>query len=159
MDGPSILITEIRREDELLRQLLTACSAEQLEGSLPGGALNPKEILGHIAFWDRFAVDFFEQKLDADTPTPQPPANFDRLSNEELERIRSESYTEVLDHYEVATAGLIAFLRLFWGRLSSTQQLDFSVPLKHRRHHRLLLERALGKGAVEPTSREMQQNG
>ena len=159
MDGPSILITETRHEDELLRQLLTACSAEQLEGSLPGGSLNAKETLGHIAFWDRFAVEFFEQKLDTDTPTPQPPSNFDRLSNEELERIRSESYAEVLNHYEAATAGLIAFLRLFWGRLSSTQRLDFSVPLKHRRHHRILLERALGRVAVEPTSREMQQKG
>jgi hypothetical protein len=52
---------------------------------------------------------------------------------------------------------LVRFLQNRWGDLSTKERQDFHVPLKHRRHHRLLLERALGLGP--PTQDLLEREG
>ncbi len=143
MSNPRNIVATIVEEDRLLRDNLTRCPVRFREIPGPGGSLSFKETLGHLAFWDTFAVEFFTQKLDQSTPKPEPPDDFEQRSRQELQRVRKLSFDKVLAYYSEATSRLLDFLEDFWGDLSEKQRRDFLVPVKHRRHHRLKLARAL----------------
>ena len=153
MTSAESLIEAIHDEDRQLRAVLQECPARLLEGDLGESALNPKEVLGHLAYWDELALDFFktrvaraaarEENSGRRIAEPVYPVNFEERSREELARIRAESFAVVLRRYGEATATLIAFLNDQWEHLSQAERNDFRIPLKHRRHHRLLLIGAL----------------
>ncbi len=148
MERPDTLIALFMEEDGLLRQLLARCKPEDREVRGSGGTLSLKETLGHLAFWDSFAVRFFEEKLAGTDHSL--PMDFEKQSREELKRLRKLPFDDVLASYQNSTRELIAFLQNRWQDLSPKQRLDFHVPLKHRRHHRLLLARALGGESPGP---------
>lgn len=159
MDRPDTLIAALVEEDRLLRQLMDECPVSLRDVRGPGGTLSLKETLGHLAFWDTFAVGFFLSKLDASSEKPTPPVNFEQRSREELKRMHKLPFGEILDLYGGATQGLVDFLRGHWHELSPKQRGDFSVPLKHRRHHRLLLAKALAALGLERESMERAEEG
>ncbi len=144
MEHPEELVAAIMEEDRLLRQRVTQCPEHLRETHGAGGSLSLKDTLGHLAFWDSYAVSFFTRKLDGPIENDAPPVNFEQRSREELRRVRTMPFPEVVELYGLATRDLVHFLRTRWHDLSEKQRLDFSLPLKHRRHHRLLLDKALG---------------
>jgi len=144
MNRPDELISAIVEEDRLLLSRLEQCPDAFLEMRGSGGLLSFKDTLGHLAFWDSFAVRFFTRKLDSTVENDSPPLNFEQRNRQELQRVRQLSFTEVMKLYGKATRDLITFLNSRWHELSEKQRRDLFLPLKHRRHHRLLLEKTLG---------------
>ncbi len=147
MNQPDSLITALADEDRRLRRLLDECPPGRRELRGINGGLSFKETLGHLAFWDSFAVKFFTSRLEPAVEGVCPPVNFEKLSRQDLDRVRQLPFDEVLEFYTGATRCLETFLRDYWDRLSAREREDFMVPLKHRRHHRLLLRRS--RDAVE----------
>ena len=153
MTSAESLIEAIQDEDRQLRAVLQECPARLLEGDLPESALNPKEALGHLAFWEELAVEFFKSRIaraaargetsGRRVAEPVHPVNFEQRSRDELSRIRREPFAVIYRRYGETTATLIAFLNDQWENLSPAERSDFRIPLKHRRHHRLLLIGAL----------------
>ena len=137
------LADAIKDEDRLLRRRLAACPRDLREIRSPDGALSFKETLGHIAFWDTFAVEFFSTKLDVGLCAPTPPVNFEERSREALGAVEDLPFGEVLARYLESTGALLDFLKENWEKLSGREKHDFWVPLKHRRHHRIALFRGL----------------
>ncbi len=135
------LADAILDEDRILRRRLTTVQSPLCDQRGPEGTLSYKETLGHIAFWDDFTVRFFKDKLnDRDPP---PPDDFARRSEEALVEVVRLTMEQVLAQYLAATGAMIGFISQHWGDLSEKEQQDFWTPLKHRRHHRILLFRAL----------------
>ena len=130
-------------EDRLLRARLADCPVELRCTRGPHGSLSFKETLSHIAFWDGFTVDFFSHKLDLKSLDPNPVVNFEERSSMALDAAAKLPFGEVLARYLEATGALTNFLGRHWSELNSREQHDFWVPLKHRRHHRICLFRAL----------------
>jgi len=143
MDQPEALIAALAEEDRRLREFLERCPIEWRERQGPSGALSLKETLGHLAFWDAFAVRFFEGKLAGQAIAAESDLDFEKRNTQELKRLRALAYEEALALYRDATLEMVRFLRARWRDLSDKERLDFQTPLRHRRHHRLLLERAL----------------
>jgi len=154
MERPDTLIAAILEEDRLLRERLDLCPDQLREVKGSGGTLSLKDTLGHLAFWDSFAVQFFNRKLDGVDAGQTRRVNFEQRNREELQRIRELPFDEVFALYRTATRNLISFLRNRWHELSVQQRRDIRLPLKHRRHHRLLLDSALPYYAREDESRE-----
>ena len=145
------LAKAIKDEDRLLRNRLSSCPRSLREIRGPDGALTFKETLGHIAFWDSFTVEFFAAKLDVGSCAPSPPVNFEERSKKALIEVEELPFGEVLARYLESTGALLDFLESSWEKLSTREQHDFWVPLKHRRHHRITLFRALDQMAgLEP---------
>jgi len=153
--GPKdLLIEAFKDEDTLLRRGI-ACSPSgwrDLPG--PGGRPSIKDILGHIAFWDDYAVSFFTRKLDSGSMTPPPPKDFEKMSHEARARFLALPYGEVLGRYLEATGAIIDLLTDRWDELSSRERHDFWTPLRHRRGHRIILETAIERWVpdVDPTA-------
>jgi hypothetical protein len=154
MDRPDALIADIVEEDRLLRERLERCPATWRERPGSGGSLSFKDTLGHLAFWDSFAVQFFNRKLDGIGQEYAQPVNFEERNREEMRRIRQLPFAEVHELYQEATSNLISFLRNRWHDMSAQQRRDIRLPLKHRRHHRLLLENAFPYFAAGDAARE-----
>ena len=144
-----MLVAAFREEDEMLRRGLNRSPLEWRNRPGPGGRPALKDMLGHIAFWDDFTVEFFTRKLASVAIAPPPPLDFEKMSHEAREKYRSLPYGEVLGRYLEATAAIIAFVSERWDELSWKQQHDFWTPLRHRRGHRLTLEDALERWAPE----------
>ena len=143
------LADALLEEDRILRRRL-ATLAPELRGCRGlDGTLSFQETLGHLAYWDAFAVGFFSAKLDPDGPQPRPPADFARQSEEAIARAAELPFTDVLANYLEATGALVGFISRHWDRLTEKQQRDFWVPLKHRRHHRQTLFESLDGMATE----------
>ncbi len=154
MNRPDQLIAAIADEDARLRALVEGWPADRRERPGPGGAMSPKEVLGHLAFWDGFAVRTFESRL-AGREAESAGLDFDRLNRAEMKQLRHRPWAAVLAAYAEATAGLTRFLRARWHELSEEERAGFLTPLRHRRHHRLLLARALlDEGRSPPGRRE-----
>jgi hypothetical protein len=143
MDRLEALIASIVEEDRRLRALVDRLSPEARKGEESAGTRSAKETLGHLAFWDGFTVRFFEDRLN-DRRTGSGLADFEARDRQERKRLRGCPFAEVLTTYDEATTGLVAFLRDHWPDLSDREHADLITPLRHRRHHRLLLDRALG---------------
>ncbi len=138
------LVGAIQDEDRRLRELLQQIPPDRREKAGPGGTLSVKETLGHLAFWDSFAVLFFERKLRGDRMDEGGGIDFEQRNRQEIKRLRSLPWHDVLELYDDATLRLAQFLRAHWAELSDRERNDFTTPLRHRRHHRLLLHRTLG---------------
>jgi hypothetical protein len=143
MDRPDSFVTAILEEDRRLRALLDRCPDELRERSGSRGVLGCKETLGHLAFWDGFAVRFFLWKLGRSDEEFDVPFNFEERSQAEVERTRQLPFAEVIHSYTQSTHRVIAFLQEHWLDLSSQERADWTISLRHRRHHRLLLQRSL----------------
>ena len=141
-------------EDRILRRRLSDLSAELRSRRGPEGTLSFQETLGHIAYWDSFTVDFFTAKLDGAGPSPVPPADLARLSEDAVAEAARAPFADVLAHYLEATGALIAFISRRWDELSEKERNDFQVPLKHRRHHREALFQWLDTVKREGRDRE-----
>lgn len=105
--------------------------------------LSYHETLAHIAYWDDFTVQFFSAKLDPDAPAPAPPGDFMTRSKDVIREAAAAPFKDVLARYLEATGALVGFISRHWDDLSERERRDFWVPLKHRRHHRIALFRAL----------------
>ena len=137
------LIDAFLEEDSLLRQRLTTCPRKFRDVRGNDNTLSFKETLGHIAFWDDYTVQFFGCRLDATSCDLIPPADFESRNKAALAATRCLPFGEVLARYLEATGALIEFLRQSWSRLDERDRQNFWIPLKHRRHHRLELFKAL----------------
>lgn len=135
------LVDGILDEDRILRRRLATVQPPLLHKRGPDASLSAKEMLAHVAFWDVFTVRFFEEKLLGRVPAP--PADFARESEQAIHEAADLTFEEVEGRYRLATENLITFLSRRWVELSPKQQRDFQVPLKHRRHHRRALFKAL----------------
>ena len=156
MDRLGALIATIMEEDRRLREMLAARSCDLLEQPGPVGSMSAKEALGHLAFWDAYTVRFFEARL-AGRPAESGLDDFEERDRQERRLLRALPLAAVLETYRVATEGLIGFLRTRWRDLSDRERAELITPLRHRRHHRLLLERALAEipaRAAEPPREE-----
>ena len=129
-------------EDRRLRRLVAACPPDRRERRGPDDALSVKETLGHIAFWDDFAVRFLGARLDPARRPPAVPVDFDAVSRGAIAEAARLPFGEVLARYLEATGALVAFLANNWERMDAREREGFGVPLEHRRHHRAELERA-----------------
>jgi len=138
-----MLVEGLLEEDRLLRGRLTHCPKLVREVRGADGVLSFKETLGHIAFWDNFTVEFFSHKLDRASLDPAPLVNFEERSNLAMKTAASLPFGEVLARYLEATGALTSFLGQHWAELTARERQDFWVPLKHRRHHRVSLFKAL----------------
>jgi hypothetical protein len=147
------LVDAILDEDRILRRRLAGVQPPLSERRGPDGSLSAKETLAHIAFWDGFTVRFFEDKLrDRD---PAAPEDFSRRSEEAIREAADLPLEEIHSRYLEATGALVGFLGRHWDDLSAKEQEDFWVPLKHRRHHRVILFRALDAMTGDVSSSEM----
>jgi hypothetical protein len=156
MDRLEALIASIVEEDRRLRELVDRLSPEARECAESTGTRSAKETLGHLAFWDGFTVRFFEDRL-SDRRTGSGLADFEARDRQERKRLRGCPFAEVLATYDAATAELVAFLRGHWQVLSDREHADLMTPLRHHRHHRMLLDRALGAAppsGAGPSARE-----
>jgi len=154
MDRADALIAAIEEEDRLLCDQLARCPKTLREMRGSGNSLSFKDTLGHLAFWDSFAVQFFNQRLDGMVRDDSERINFEERNRQELKRIRDLPYAEVHELYRKATRDLQAFLRQRWHELSSKERRDIHLSLKHRRHHRVLLENAFQTYFSEGDARE-----
>ena len=149
MSPRTTLVDAFGKEDELLRRRLSQCPEPWRERPGPGGRPSLKELLGHIAFWDDFTVEFFTRKLASDAIAPKPPLDFEEQSAQAQARFGSMPYGEVLGRYLEATGSIIEFLESRWDDLSWREQHHLWTPLRHRRGHRLTIESALERWAPD----------
>lgn len=156
MNSATSLIAAFAEEDRLLLELIRRCPEGARELAGPAGGLSLKETLGHLAFWDSFAVTFFREKLAGGDPSTVSDVDFEARNRQEMKRLRALPFDESLARYREATAALTGFLSRHWRDLSESEREDFLVPLKHRRHHRLMLERTL---APAPPAAERRDAG
>jgi hypothetical protein len=157
MSSVETLIAAFADEDRRLRELADTYPPAFRDVPPQSGKLSLKQTLGHLAFWDRFTVKFFKSRLhDADVDAPSLGEIEDR-NREELARIYDMPYEQVLELYVGATSDIQTFLRDHWTDLDETERGNFNIPLKHRRHHRRLLVKALAIFAPELTVTEEAQ--
>jgi len=149
------LVAAIADEDRRLRALLDGIPAERRDRPVGEGIMSPKETVGHLAFWDGFTVRFFAAKLVGQVDRDEK-FDFERLNREQIRQLRSRPWDEVLAAYDAATAELLRFLGARWRELSADERECFLTPLRHRRHHRLLLARSL-RGPQAPPGRRQEQ--
>jgi hypothetical protein len=157
MDAATNLLAAFADEDRLLMELIQRCRDEARELRGPGGGLSLKETLGHLAFWDSFAVGFFQHKLTGGDANDLSDIDFEKRNRQEMRRLRGLPFDEALALYREATASLAGFLSRHWRDLSERERADFLVPLKHRRHHRMLLEKALASALSSEPRRDAGQ--
>ncbi len=156
MEKPDHLIAALADEDQRLNELIAGCPPERRERSGPGGMMGPKETIGHLAFWDSFAVAFFTRKLEGAVQR-ESGVDLERLNKQEMKQLRRRPWEDVLAAYRAATTDLVRFLRAHWRELSDDERAAFLTPLRHRRHHRLLLARSLRETEAAPRARRAQE--
>lgn len=137
------LVSALHAEDRRLRRTLRLCPRSLRDVRGPDGTLSCKETLGHIAFWDDFAARFFSRKLDVRSLDPPSPRDLEERSRAATAAAVRLPYGEVWTRYLEATAALVVFLDEHWIDLTSSQRVDFWIPVSHRRHHRRALARLL----------------
>jgi hypothetical protein len=148
------LVDALREEDRALRRLLAAVAPADRAVRGTDGTLSFHETLAHLAVWDDFTVRFFRAKLDPQAPVAETPEEFMRRSQTVVREAAARPFAETLALYQQATDALVAFVRHRWDALSERERRDFWVPVKHRRHHRAALIRALG-GVPDVGDQEM----
>ncbi len=145
MNNRQWLVDAIEDEDRLLRRQVTACPQKMRNVSGTDGALSLLETLAHIAYWDSFTVDFFTRKLDRGCLNPPPPLDFEEYNRQALDAAATWPFGEVLARYLESTGALTNFLDIHWDDLTPREQFDLRITLKHRKQHRISLEKNLGK--------------
>lgn len=149
MTSADTLIAAYADEDHRLRELARGFPLAFRDVPPEAGKLGLKQTLGHIAFWDGFTVEFFRGRLE-DRVTDAPSlAEIEDRNRAELDRIYDMPYELVMELYVAATRAIQDFLRTHWDDLTEEERPNFHIPLKHRRHHRRLLQQALTMFAPE----------
>ncbi|MBU1071963.1 hypothetical protein KKG45_01815, partial [bacterium] len=130
-------------EDRRLRDLARIFPVRFREVPPEHGQISLKQTLGHLAFWDRFTVEFFDARCHRRAVDAMTLGEFEHRNRAELERIYDMPYEQAHEIYKTATNVLLTFLREHWDDLDAEARANFNIPLKHRRHHRRLLAKAL----------------
>ena len=149
MSSMDTLIAAYADEDRRLRELAGRFPVAYRDVPPETGKLGLKQTLGHLAFWDGFTVEFFRARLECGDAPPVSLAEIEQRNRAELDRIYDMPYERVLELYISATNDILAFLRAHWDGLPEEERPNFNIPLKHRRHHRRLLQKALAAFAPE----------
>lgn len=143
MEDVVTLISAYAEEDRRLRGLVERFPATLRDTRGPDDRLSLKETLGHLAFWDDFAVRFHEASLRDGETENLSLEDFEVRNRQVLDLLRNDPYEDVLDSYLQATRMLQDFLRARWQDLDERARENFKIPLKHRRHHRRRLQETL----------------
>jgi len=130
---------EDRRLQEVVRQYPLARRGDRLRQE----GLSLIQTLGLLAFWDIYAVSFYEARLADRAVAPMTFAEFESRNRHELQRLYGLPFEQVREAYLTATRDLLAFLHRHWDDLDEQERTNFTIPLKHRRHHRHLLQEHL----------------
>ncbi len=157
MSSVETLIALFADEDRRLRDLARSFPVPHRETPPEHSKLNLKQTLGHLAFWDRFTVEFFDARCHRREVDAITLGDFEKRNRAELERIYDMPFEHVYEIYNTATRKLQSFLREHWDELDDEARTNFNIPLKHRRHHRRLLEKALEEFAPAVEAEEAQE--
>lgn len=139
MEGPQTLIAAYADEDRQLQEVIRRFDPVQRNALHCAEDLTLVQTLGHLAFWDRYAVEFYEGRIAHRDVAPLTFDEFEARNRDELERLCGLPYERVRLAYVEATHRLLDFLRVHWEDLDDLERTNFTIPLKHRRHHRRLL--------------------
>jgi len=125
---------EDRRLQEVVRRYPPAHRSDRLRQE----GLSLIQTLGHLAFWDVYAVRFYEARLEDRAVAPMTFADFESRNRHELQRLYGLPFEQVREAYLAATRDLLDFLGRHWDDLDEQERTNFTIPRKHRRHHRHL---------------------
>ncbi len=136
MDGVVTLIAAYAEEDRRLRDLVAGfpVALRDVCGRLHHQSL--KQTIGHLAFWDDFAVEFYHAYCRAEHPESLTFSDFEAKNHFLLKELCAQDWETVLASYRRATCELCLFLTGHWDELETVARENFKIPLKHRRHHR-----------------------
>ncbi len=142
MSSVETLVAAFADEDRRLRELTLAFPVHLREAAPESGKLSLKQTLAHLAFWDRFTVEFFDARCHGRKTDAMSLGDFEERNRAELERTFALPFERVREVYDTATRELMGFLRDHWDDMDADLRANFNIPLKHRRHHRRLLSKA-----------------
>lgn len=145
MDDVVTLIAAYADEDRRLMELVERFPASTRDVRGSERRLSVKQTLGHLAFWDDYAVRFYDTRCHDGRPEPLAPGEFEARNRQVLELICNDPFEDVLASYRSATRELQTFLREHWHDLDPRSRENFKIPLKHRRHHRRRLQELLAE--------------
>lgn len=153
MDGIVSLVAAFAEEDRRLTDLVEAFPVALLDTPGRRHKLSLKQTLGHLGFWDDFAVEFYTHRLEADATETVTFDDFETRNARLMDRLRGEAWETVLASYRRATRDITAFLNRHWDELDEEARENFKIPLKHRRYHRRrLAELAEELGVTVPVA-------
>ncbi len=141
----AILIAAYKEEDARLRRLCGIYPLRRRNDVPPGCDRSLTQILGHIAYWDHYAIRFYRQRLAGEQTESLTFEQFLARDAAERQRLESLPYQLAFDAYVDCTEQLLAFLEEAWEEMDEQMRGDFTIPLEHRRHHRKQLERGLNR--------------
>lgn len=145
MDGVVTLIAAYAEEDRRLMDLVAGFPVELRD---VGGRLHRyslKQTVGHLAFWDDFAVEFYHAYCHEGCPASLSFSDFEDKNRHLLKQLCDQDWEMVLANYRRATRELCVFLTSHWDELDEDARRNFKIPLKHRRHHRRRLADLAGE--------------
>ena len=157
MDGMVTLIAAYAEEDRRLMELIAGFPVALRETVGRTHRLSLKQTIGHLAFWDDFAVAFYNARLHAGHPDSLTFAEFEKKNRHLLERLCAEDWEAVLASYRRATRELSAFLTEHWDDLADDVRDSFKIPLKHRRYHRRRLAELAESLGLRPGAPSMSE--
>lgn len=143
MDEAVMLIGAYAEEDRRLLELVERFPPAMRDLCPADGRLSLKQTLGHLAYWDDYAIRFYDIRCHHGVTEPLSPSEFDERNRQVLELIYHDPYEDVLCSYREATRLIVTFLRVHWSDLDDASRKNFKIPLKHRRHHRRHLQKLL----------------
>jgi len=136
MDGVVTLIAAYAEEDRRLSELFVVFPVALRDAVGRRHRLSLKQTIGHLAYWDDFAVDFYLAYCSEDHPEPLSFAEFEEQNRHLVDQLCAQDWGTILSSYRRATRRLCAFLAEHWNELDEDVRDNFKIPLKHRRHHR-----------------------
>ena len=136
MDGVVTLIAAYADEDRKLTELVAGFPVALRDAGGRRHRLTLKQTIGHLAYWDDFAVDFFLARCGEEHPQPLSFADFEAQNRDLIGQLCAQDWETILASYRDATRRLCAFLAEHWSELDDGARENFKIPLKHRRHHR-----------------------
>lgn len=150
MECAAILVAAYAEENRRLLQLTTRFPLELRDVPGPDNRLSLKQTLGHLAFWDDYAVRFHVNRRAGESQQPLTMDEFEDRNRQVLELICNDPFEDVLATYREATRMISAFLTERWDELDDDERENFRIPLKHRRHHRRRLSKLLESLGITP---------
>lgn len=139
MSSVETLVAAFADEDRRLRELAGDFPDHMREVMPESGKLSLKQTFAHLAFWDRFTVEFFDARCHGRETDAMTLGDFEVRNRAELERTYAMPLEQVREIYDTVTRELLGFLADHWDDLDDESRVNFHIPLKHRRHHRRLL--------------------
>ncbi|MBC8424206.1 hypothetical protein H8E07_08800 [bacterium] len=154
MSSVDTLVAAFADEDLRLRDLAGDFPVHMREITPERGKLSLKQTFVHLAFWDRFTVEFFDARCHGRETDAMTLGDFEERNRAELERTYAMPFEQVRGIYETATRELLGFLADHWDDLDDESRANFHIPLKHRRHHRRLLAKAFASHLPQKEAQE-----